>query len=175
MNSCDYEARISGAPRYPNLRGTIRFVPTAGGMVVQICVQGLPSSDHEGCLYGFYIETCGVCSPYGPLMPPLLSAGGTATMTFLACNIHAHEIEGARVLITAGTDGYDCCRGCVLAQGIVRPDPCIPPRPFPPDYRDCPCDRRPLSRPEHCCPPTPPPCRPFNPRPLYPRPFPDCR
>ena len=167
MFSTEAQAEIRGVPRFPNLRGTARFVAAQGGTVVQICVHGLPAGGC-GSLIGLFLQdACGGFPPRGAL-PPLTNAGGMALATFLTDDFMPGDILGMNLVLTE-TTMPGACQGAVIAAGRIVPDPFGQPScpGDPPPRPGCGCDRLPAP------PCRPAPCPPMRP-PLYPRPFP-CR
>ncbi len=123
-------AIISGSAAYPNLKGRVMFRETPRGVVVSVTVSGLPYADGNcaGTFLGFHIHEGVSCSGnetdpfadtgshYSPNgcthpyhagdMPPLLNAGGYASMSFLTDRFTVSQIIGKTVVIHSGPDDF---------------------------------------------------------------------
>lgn len=123
-------AVIEGGEAYPDIKGQVMFRATARGTVVSVTVTGLPKS-HGPCaggFLGFHIHEGGSCTgsaadPFADTgshynssgcthpyhagdMPPLLNAGGVASMSFLTDRFTVGEVVGKTVVIHSGPDDF---------------------------------------------------------------------
>ncbi len=118
------------------------------GVIVSVTAYGLPHKDSRcgGNFFGFHIHEGGSCesssgepfagtlghyNPHGCThpyhsgdMPPLLNAGGYASMSFLTDRFTVGEIIGKTVVIHSGPDDYTTQpagnSGMKIACGVIR-------------------------------------------------------
>lgn len=132
-------ASISGEG---NLRGTVTFYPTAGGVLVAAQIRGLPESTsgffalhvHEGRSCGG-LDFAGSGAHFNPEgqshprhagdLPPLLSRNGNAFLAVETDRFHLREIIGRTVVIHSGADDFRTQpagdSGRKIGCGIIRP------------------------------------------------------
>ena len=134
-------ACMRGEDAYPDLRGTVRFIPRKNGTLVIAEISGLPATDtgffefhiHEGgnCSGVGFPNTSGHYNPKGrehPLhagdLPPLLSSGGSAYLTVMTDRFRVKDVIGRTVVIHSGTDDFRTHpagnAGHKIACGVTR-------------------------------------------------------
>ena len=120
----DAVAYVSGKGSYLKAVGTVKFYQKRGGVLVAADVSGLPQENTSG-FFGFHIHegsSCGgekfseTLNHYNPQntehpmhagdLPPLLSAGGTAFMSFFTNRFTVREILGKTVVIHNSYDDF---------------------------------------------------------------------
>lgn len=133
-------ACIDGGDETPDLSGVVKFYQSRYGVLVSAEVYGLPRKDG---FFGFHIhegESCGgeafaeTKNHYNPEarphpdhagdLPPLLSAGGRASMTVLTGRFRIPEILGRTVVIHGGSDDFHTQpggdAGTKIACGVIK-------------------------------------------------------
>ena len=134
-------ACMRGGDAYPNLRGTVRFIPRKNGTLVVAEIRGLPSTDTG--FFAFHIHEDGDCSGIGfpntgshynpdsqdhPLhagdLPPLLSNGGAAYLAVMTDRFRIKDVIGRTVVIHSGPDDFKTqpagSAGNKIACGVIR-------------------------------------------------------
>lgn len=123
-------AVVKGSARYPEIRGTIYFYQTDGGVIVATRVSGLPKTNNvcKKPIFAMHIHSGGRCSGnetdyfadalthYNPNncphpyhagdMPPLFGANGSAISVFLTDRFSVKEIIGKTVIIHSDPDDF---------------------------------------------------------------------
>ena len=116
-------AHVCGGEGYPQLRGTIRFLPRCGGTLVVADIHCLPDSEtgffafhiHEGdnCQGDGFPNTGGHYNLYGadhPChagdLPPLLSVNGRAYAQILTGRFCVNDVIGKTVVIHNDPDDF---------------------------------------------------------------------
>lgn len=136
-------ATLRGSAVYPDLRGTVRFFETTGGIIVIADVTGLPMQAECGGVFGFHIhegmgcggddfaETLGHYNPtncphpyHAGDLPPLFSNDGAAYMAVLTERFTLSEIRGRTVVIHLNPDDFMTQpagnSGRKIACGVIR-------------------------------------------------------
>lgn len=141
-------AVIDGSEAYPGVKGQIMMRTVNKGVIVSVTVTGLPVNDGEeyGRFLGFHIHEGGSCTgtPDAPFkdtgmhygsaecthpyhagdMPPLLNAGGMASMSFLTDRFTVDEVIGKTVVIHSGPDDFTSQpagnSGAKIACGVIK-------------------------------------------------------
>lgn len=141
-------AVIRGGETYPDIKGQMMLRTTAQGVVVSVTVTGLPKKNSPcgGAFLGFHIHEGGSCTKRGsePFadtgshydtdgcthpyhagdMPPLLNAGGMASMSFLTDRFTVGDVIGKTVVIHSGPDDFTTQpagnSGMKIACGVIR-------------------------------------------------------
>lgn len=116
-------ACIHGGEAYPDLRGTVRFIPQGDAVLIRAEISGLPDSEtgffalhiHEGgsCRGGGFPNTGGHYDPHdrdhprhaGDL-PPLLSYGGRAFLAVKTDRFRADDVIGRTIVIHSQPDDF---------------------------------------------------------------------
>ena len=134
-------ACMHGGDAYPNLRGTVRFIPRNNRTMVVAEISGLPTTDTG--FFAFHIHEGGNCSGLGfpntgshynpddrdhPLhagdLPPLLSSGGSAYLAVITDRFRIKDIIGRTVVIHSGSDDFRTQpsgnAGNKIACGVIR-------------------------------------------------------
>ena len=134
-------ACMCGGDAYPDLRGTVRFIPRKNGTLVVAEISGLPATDTG--FFAFHIHEGGNCSGLGfpntgshynpddrdhPLhaggLPPLLSSGGSAYLAVMTDCFRIKDIIGRTVVIHSGLDDFRTQpsgnAGNKIACGVIR-------------------------------------------------------
>ena len=140
-NSSSAIAHVSGGEDHPELRGTVRFFPRCGGILVVADIDGLPYSEtgffafhiHEGdnCCGSGFPNTGGHYNPDGAEhpqhagdLPPLLSDTGRAYSQVLTGRFHVSDIIGRTVVIHSDPDDFknqpSGNAGQKIACGVIR-------------------------------------------------------
>lgn len=135
-------ATIKGGSKAPDLRGDVKFYQQEDGVLVAVCVTGLPEGNDSG-FFGFHIHEGNACtgedfadtrSHFNPKdlphpmhagdLPPLLSCEGDAYMTVLTDRFTVNEIIGRTVVIHNRPDDFTTQpagnAGTKIACGVVR-------------------------------------------------------
>ncbi len=116
-------AKLRGDGEHPDLRGTVKFIPQCGGVLVIAEVSGLPESEagffalhiHEGgdCCGRGFPNTGGHYNPdnrphprHAGDLPPLLSCGGSAYLAVQTNRFRAEDIVGMTVVIHDKPDDF---------------------------------------------------------------------
>ena len=134
-------ACMHGGDAYPDLCGTVRFMPCKKGTLVVAEISGLPATDtgffafhvHEGgdCFGPGFPNTGSHYNPDGqnhPLhagdLPPLLSSGGSAYLAVLTDRFRIKDVIGRTVVIHNGPDDFKTqpagSAGNKIACGVIR-------------------------------------------------------
>lgn len=134
-------AYISGDNTYPEISGTVKFYQQNNGVLIIADICGLPDSEtgffafhiHEGgdcCGAGFpntgsHYNSCGKEHPnHAGDLPPLLSAGGKATLGVVTNRFTVNEIMGRTVVIHNDPDDFKTQpsgnAGTKIACGVIR-------------------------------------------------------
>lgn len=141
-------AVIEGGEAYPDIKGRFMLRAAPQGVVVSVTVTGLPGREGAcaGGFLGFHIHEGGSCTgsaiePFGNTgshynknncthpyhagdMPPLLNAGGIATMSFLTDRFTVGEVIGKTVVIHSGPDDFKSQpagnSGMKIACGVIK-------------------------------------------------------
>lgn len=137
-------AMLKGSAVYPELKGTVRFFETNGGVLVIADVEGLPMQAECGGVFGFHIhegmgcggddfaETMGhynpanCAHPYhaGDLPPLFHTKQGNAWMAVLTDRFTLQEIIGRTVVIHQNPDDFMSQpagnSGRKIACGVIR-------------------------------------------------------
>ena len=134
-------ACMHGGDAYPDLRGTVRFIPRKNGTLLVAEISGLPATDTG--FFAFHIHEGGNCSEVGfpntgghynpkgrehPLhagdLPPLLSSGGSAYLAVLTGRFRVKDVIGQTVIIHSGPDDFRTqpsgSAGNKIACGVIR-------------------------------------------------------
>lgn len=134
-------AYISGGSSEPMIRGTVRFYQQPDGVLIIADISGLP--DSKTGFFAFHIHDGGDCSGegfpgtgghYNPKgdkhpkhsgdLPPLLSAGGKATLAVLTNRFAVNDVIGRTVVIHSGPDDFTTQpsgnSGSKIACGVIR-------------------------------------------------------
>ena len=134
-------ACIRGGNAYPNLCGTVKFLPSKSGTLVVAEVSGLPATDTG--FFAFHIHDGGNCSGLDfantgshydpdrqdhPLhagdLPPLLSCRGFAYLEVMTDRFRIDDVIGRTVVIHSGPDDFKTqpagSAGNKIACGVIR-------------------------------------------------------
>lgn len=137
----DARAVIRGGEAFAPICGQVLFYQMKSSVLVQVTVSHLP--DTKAMFYGFHIHKGESCEGAGfsqtgghydpekqphPLhsgdMPPLLSCGGNAYLSFRTNRFQVREIIGRTVVIHGGTDDFRTQpsgdAGEKIACGVIR-------------------------------------------------------
>lgn len=122
-------AAVYGGGEYPEISGTVFFKQTSVGVLVIADIHGMPvRSQRENPFFAFHIHDGSECSgnktdPFGNAgthynpfsvehpchagdMPPLMSAGGKAYLSFITSRFCIGEIIGRTVVIHDMSDDF---------------------------------------------------------------------
>ena len=117
-------AHIRGSEAAPHLRGTVRFYPHYGHVLVEARVEGLPECSETGffalhihsgtsCCGADFSDTQGHFNPehvphprHDGDLPPLLSCNGKAYLAVMTDRFHLRDIIGRTVVIHSGADDF---------------------------------------------------------------------
>lgn len=141
-------ADIQGSPAYPNLHGRVKFYRRAHGVLVQVELEGLPTTpgDCEGHFFGFHLHSGNSCSGtaaepfanagshYNPDgcghpyhagdFPPLLGCRGSAWAAFLTDRFQLSDVIGRSVIVHEQPDDFHTQpsgdAGAMIGCGIVK-------------------------------------------------------
>lgn len=119
----DAKAYIKGGVDYPEIKGVVRFYQKGNGVLVMAQINGLPET--ETGFFGFHIHEGNLCSGegfentgghYNPQnvphpshagdLPPLISAGGMAKISFITDRFTVGEIIGKTAVIHDMPDDF---------------------------------------------------------------------
>lgn len=133
-------AYISGGDSSPKISGTVRFYQQNNGVLIIAEINGLP--DSETGFFAFHIHEGNDCrgdgfpntgSHYNPRgkdhpnhagdLPPLLSAGGKATLAVVTNRFDVNDVIGRTVVIHSGPDDFKTQpsgnAGTKIACGVI--------------------------------------------------------
>ena len=133
-------ACIRGEDAYPDLRGTVRFIPRKTGTLVVAEISSLPT---DTGFFAFHIHEGGNCFGPGfpntsshfnpddwdhPLhagdLPPLLSSSGSAYLAVMTDRFRVKDVIGRTVVIRSGNDDFRTQpsgnAGNKIACGVIR-------------------------------------------------------
>ena len=134
-------ACMCGGDAYPDLRGTVRFIPRNNRTMVVAEISGLPTTDTG--FFAFHIHEGGNCSgpdftntgshynPDGrdhPMhagdLPPLLSSGGYAYLAVMTDRFRIKDVIGRIVVVHSSPDDFRTQpsgnAGNKIACGVIR-------------------------------------------------------
>ena len=138
-------AQIIGGSRFPNIRGTVSFLPMGRNVLVTADIQGLPHSGdpcgggifachiHEGnaCSGTDFSDTGGHFNPnacphprHAGDLPPLFECGGRAFLAVMTDRFSIPDVVGRTVIIHSGPDDFTSQpagnAGSKIACGVIR-------------------------------------------------------
>ena len=116
-------AYLTGDARYPQVKGQVRFLPRADGVLISAQISGLPKTTtgffgfhiHEGDRCGgvefadtkSHYDTMGNGHPeHAGDLPPLLSAGGKAYLCVITDRFRVEQVLGRTVVVHLGADDF---------------------------------------------------------------------
>lgn len=134
-------ACMRGGDAYPDLCGTVRFLPCKSRTLVIAEISGLPAADTS--FFAFHIHDGGNCSGpdfasasshYNPDsqdhplhagdLPPLLSCGSSAYLAAMTDRFRIDDVIGWTVVIHSGSDDFRTqpagSAGKKIACGVIR-------------------------------------------------------
>ena len=138
-------AQIIGGSRFPNIRGTVSFLPMGRNVLVTADIQGLPHSGDPcgGGIFTFHIHEGNACSGtdfsdtgghFNPNacphprhagdLPPLFECGGRAFLAVMTDRFSIPDVVGRTVIIHSGPDDFTSQpagnAGSKIACGVIR-------------------------------------------------------
>ncbi len=144
-------AVIEGGPLAPEMSGKAMFCSLTDGILLKVCVTGIPRYNSEGkpsLFHGFHIhefESCNIGDPSDPFkttgghwnptnephpyhygdLPPLMSSNGIAAMDVYLSRFSIKDIVGKAIIIHENADDFTSQpagnSGKRLACGIIMP------------------------------------------------------
>lgn len=138
-------AQIIGGSQFPNIRGTVSFLPMGRNVLVTADIQGLPHTGRScgGGIFALHIHEGSACSGmdfsdtgghFNPQncphphhagdLPPLFECGGRAFLAVMTDRFSIEDVVGRTVVIHSGPDDFTSQpagnSGSKIACGVIR-------------------------------------------------------